>query len=188
MRKNLIIILSGTPASGKDTITREILQKYPCDFMVLRKHKTIKESQDYVPISEELFKEKILHGEFMEYHGRYGNYYGADKNEANKIINKGFIPIVHNGHFKYIFDFLKNDEYTFFNIYLECNEKNAMNRLLLRNDKNINDRIDAYKEERYDYLKFMQNSKNELFNLILDTNKLSPEESAKLIYKKTTQF
>lgn len=82
----MIIVITGKTASGKDTIIKSILQKFPN----LKKITTTtsrqirtgeKDGTDYHFIPLDQFKEKIRNNEFFEYVEYGGNMYGTEKKE-----------------------------------------------------------------------------------------------------------
>lgn len=83
---NLLIVLTGKTASGKDTVAARLLEKNP----QLRKVITTTsrplrtgevDGKDYNFISKDKFNEKIANGGFIEYVEYAGNFYGTEKKE-----------------------------------------------------------------------------------------------------------
>lgn len=93
-----IIVLSGMPASGKDTVTLALTKKHP-DFVHFKKHKfsisPFKET--YINISKENFIAEINANNFLQYSERYGNYYGIHKCNLSNLLKSGKIPVIHSG-------------------------------------------------------------------------------------------
>lgn len=108
-----VILLSGMPASGKDTITLKLIEKYFSNkYVWLKKFRSISENDEikdsYFNISTKEFEYKILQGEFIQYHQRYNRYYGVSKATLNKYIDRGQIPIIHVGRLENIYEIKNN--------------------------------------------------------------------------------
>jgi guanylate kinase len=95
-----IIIIAAPSGSGKTSITRFLLQKYPalCLSVSAATRKPRGEEKDgvhYHFISEEEFKHKIEENAFVEWEMVYeGSYYGTLKAELERIWNLGKTPIL----------------------------------------------------------------------------------------------
>ncbi len=88
----ILLILTGSTASGKDTVVRKLLQRFP-DFSKITTttsrlpRKDEKEGKDYYFVSRERFLERLQAGEFLETVEYSGNYYGTTKAEIRKVLN-----------------------------------------------------------------------------------------------------
>jgi len=95
-----IIIIAAPSGSGKTSITRYLLQKYPLLSLSIsaatRKPRgEEKDGVHYHFISEDEFKQKIEENAFVEWEMVYeGSYYGTLKQELERIWNLGKIPIL----------------------------------------------------------------------------------------------
>jgi guanylate kinase len=95
-----IIIIAAPSGSGKTSITRFLLQKYPTLSLSIsaatRKPRgEEKDGVHYHFISEEDFKHKIEENAFVEWEMVYeGSYYGTLKAELERIWNLGKTPIL----------------------------------------------------------------------------------------------
>lgn len=95
-----IIIIAAPSGSGKTSITRFLLQKYPSLSLSIsaatRKPRgEEKDGVHYHFISEEDFKHKIEENAFVEWEMVYeGSYYGTLKTELERIWNLGKTPIL----------------------------------------------------------------------------------------------
>jgi guanylate kinase len=98
--ENRIIIITAPSGAGKTSITHYLLKTIPqLSFSIsaatreprgLEKHGT-----DYYFISQEEFKNKIQHDEFVEWEMVYeGKYYGTLKSEVQRIWNMNKIPLL----------------------------------------------------------------------------------------------
>ena len=97
---NKLILITAPSGSGKTSIVNHLLRKYPeLAFSVsatTRKPRgNEKDGVDYYFISEEEFKEKIHHKEFLEWEMVYeGKYYGTLKSELQRIWNMKKVPLL----------------------------------------------------------------------------------------------
>ncbi|SKC16572.1 guanylate kinase [Dyadobacter psychrophilus] len=94
--KGKLIIFSAPSGSGKTTIVRHLLKKYPnlLAFSVSastrerRDHEV--DGKDYYFIPKKEFRERIAKNEFAEWEEVYaGNYYGTFKTEIERLWNEG---------------------------------------------------------------------------------------------------
>ncbi|MDR2292656.1 MAG: guanylate kinase [Prevotellaceae bacterium] len=96
---NKVIIFSAPSGSGKTTIVKHLLAKYPqLKFSVSstsrKKRDDEIEGKDYYFISLDEFRRQIAKGKFIEYEEVYeGRLYGTLKSEAKRIWNEGKIIV-----------------------------------------------------------------------------------------------
>ncbi len=96
-----IIIITAPSGAGKTSITHWLLAKYPdkLAFSVsaaTRNPRSYeKDGKDYYFITLENFKQKIQHGEFVEWEMVYeGKFYGTLKSELERIWKAGKTPLL----------------------------------------------------------------------------------------------
>ena len=96
-----IIILTAPSGAGKTSITRFLLNKHPdrlafsISAATRKARGAEKNGVDYYFLSEEEFKQKIQHEEFLEWEMVYeGKYYGTLKSEMNRIWSEGKVPLL----------------------------------------------------------------------------------------------
>jgi guanylate kinase len=95
-----IIIITAPSGAGKTSITRHLMQKFPeLAFSVsaaTRKPRGYEvDGKDYHFITEEEFKQRIQHNEFVEWEMVYeGKYYGTLKSELESIWSRSKIPVL----------------------------------------------------------------------------------------------
>ncbi|MCD8300493.1 MAG: guanylate kinase [Clostridiales bacterium] len=83
--KGLLAVLSGFAGSGKGTIMKKLLEKYPEDYALSVSATTRhprpgeEEGREYFFKTEEEFKEMICSGELLEYAGYVGHHYGTPR-------------------------------------------------------------------------------------------------------------
>jgi len=171
---NLLIVLSGKTASGKDTIIERLLSGYPSIRKIITTTTRIPRNEekagiDYKFITEEEFKRKINEGDFLEYVEYGGNFYGTEKpqillaldesviwkidpsrsGEIRQFVEKAFSPPIAS-------QLLRN----LLVIYLTVDDETILQRLKQRGlpEKEINLRIEEDKlyweryKDKYDYV------------------------------------
>lgn len=95
-----IIIITAPSGSGKTSITRYLMQKFPqLSFSVSATTRLPRPKEqngvDYYFLTTEAFKSKIDAEEFIEYEMVYqGVYYGTLKTEMNRIWNNLQVPVL----------------------------------------------------------------------------------------------
>jgi len=95
-----LIIITAPSGAGKTSITRHLMQHFPqLAFSIsaaTRKSRGYEQDGvDYHFISEDEFKQKIQHEEFVEWEMVYeGKYYGTLKSELQRIWSDGKIPVL----------------------------------------------------------------------------------------------
>ena len=106
-----ILIFSGMPASGKDTVTDKLCEM-DSHYTAFMKYKAVGPNDEikntYYNISREEFEIKIKNGNFLQYHGRYGRYYGIAEDTLAGLLEKNLIPIIHIGRIENYYMLLKN--------------------------------------------------------------------------------
>lgn len=97
---NKLILITAPSGSGKTSIVNHLLKKYPqlafsVSATTRNPRKNEKDGVDYYFISEEEFKEKIHHKEFLEWELVYqGKYYGTLKSEIERIWSQKKVPVL----------------------------------------------------------------------------------------------
>ncbi len=98
MNKGKLIVVSAPSGSGKTTIAKKILEKFP--FMKFSVSATTRpkrngevDGKDYFFLSREEFEKKIQNGELLEWEEIYGNYYGTLKSIVESALKNGDILV-----------------------------------------------------------------------------------------------
>lgn len=185
---NMLLLLSGTPASGKDTITNILTQRNP-RFSHFRKHRSGDKpglGVGYIHVTDEEFTSMSAKGEFLQSHYRYGRGYGVAHSELIKHWVKGDIPIVHVGQYRNIGDLstLRSKGIVTVSILLLVSLQETCRRLLLRHPGNpaeVDERLKAYKEERADLAALVRSGQALEFDLVCDNSHNRPHDVATLI-------
>lgn len=175
-----IIVFSGMPASGKDTITGRLNQINP-GIVYFKKYRAIgpkdKLKDTYFNVSVEEFEKMIEQEAFIQYHGRYSRYYGIAKSTLIELLNEDIVPIIHIGRIENYYTFIKNLKEFEKQNNLEINvihiqlweEKNELERRIKKRDVNeeeVQKRICAMEQEFYDAKEMMQKQKKP-FSIII---------------------
>ena len=94
MEKGLLIVLSGPSGTGKGTVCDALLEKrkdialsVSCTTRSPRPGEV--EGESYYFVSEQYFKEMLVHDEFLEHASVYGNYYGTPTSFVQKQLSHG---------------------------------------------------------------------------------------------------
>lgn len=92
--KGKLFVFSAPSGSGKTTIIKNVLEKFPelifsISFTTRKKRLSEIDGKDYFFISEKEFKNKIENDEFLEWGKFFGYYYGTLKSFIFENLNKG---------------------------------------------------------------------------------------------------
>ena len=98
MKRGKLIVISAPSGSGKTTIARAIMQRYPG--MLFSVSATTRppragelEGRDYFFLLKEEFQRRVQHGDLVEWEEIYGNYYGTLKSEVDRALQQGTIML-----------------------------------------------------------------------------------------------
>ena len=183
-----IILLSGTPASGKDTLTNELM-RLDKRFIHFKKHKIAsggKMDDTYYLISKENFDNMVINNEFVQYHYRYDRGYAVSLKELNRLKNLGKIPIIHVGKYENIQSFIDFGLKNILSILIYTNRNITLDRLIKRHlgdEIEIKNRIKAYDEEINQLFEFFNKDKKMNFDIILNNNSNDITEISLNLYK-----
>lgn len=89
-----LFIITGTSAVGKTTVAKGVLKKVKnlkrsLTYTSRPRRKKEINHLDYHFISLSQFKQRIKNSDFLEWANNYGNFYGTDKREINKLLSQG---------------------------------------------------------------------------------------------------
>lgn len=186
MNKKTLILLSGTPASGKDSITNEMI-KTNSKFTHFKKHKIStggKLDNTYNLVSKSEFDQMAESNKFLQYHYRYDRGYGVSKAELELNWNNGFIPIIHVGKYENIHFFLNDDNIRIISVLIMTSKDETNRRLILRHNNDnseIKARMNAYIEERKELSELISKGDRLHFDFIIENTFVSASKVGKLI-------
>ena len=188
-----LILMSGMPASGKDTVTEKLVSSHP-QFIAFKKHRGI-HVQDipkstYYNISYDEFESRIRSNEFLQYHLRYGRYYGVSKRELLNCFEQKLIPIIHVGRLSNFFalkeaimELEKEEGFTVIlhHILLWESKETLTARIMRRSSdkEEIKKRINAMNQEFEDNIAIMNQGMKPFTIVIKNTNS---EETSRIIF------
>ncbi len=98
------VLLSGAPATGKDTLSRKLAGRDSV-FTIFRKHRadpvgSPTDDSVYIPVSVDEFQSIVDADGFIQHHSRYGRRYGVSRNEYSRLTEEGKISIIHIGKYE----------------------------------------------------------------------------------------
>ena len=93
--RGLFIVVSAPSGTGKTTICRLLLEKWPnlsfsVSFTTRSPRPDERDGESYHFISTAAFKEKIARGEFAEWVENFGQFYGTSKITMESCLEKGY--------------------------------------------------------------------------------------------------
>lgn len=93
-----LIVISAPGGVGKDSVIRGLLAMLPdCVRNITTTSRPMRlgevDGRDYYFLTAEQFKEKIDHGDFIEYNLFTGNYYGTERARLNTLLSEHRIVI-----------------------------------------------------------------------------------------------
>lgn len=194
-----ILVLSGTPASGKDTITALMEQYGGGRYCFFKKHKGVPDvhgamvdprNAAYRLTDQETFLRMAQEQRFLQHHERYGCGYGVSIDELESHWACGQIPIIHNGRQENLPGLFRG-EHTLFSVLLLSGRLATRERILSRNGGDLVDadnRIRAYHEERHEIAEMLEKGLPLYCHMAVSTDKMPPDTVAHMIVSATDRF
>jgi guanylate kinase len=98
MSKGKLIVISAPSGSGKTTIAKAVMAKYPTiEFSVSATTRPIRKGEqdgkDYFFLKREEFEKRIDQGMLVEWEEIYGNLYGTLKSEVDRALSQGRVML-----------------------------------------------------------------------------------------------
>lgn len=180
-----VLLLSGTPASGKDTIT-SLLLELNSRFRHFKKHRASDQPKNdgtYIHVAPDEFRVMADQGEFLQHHYRYDRGYGVSLKVLNQHWANEEIPIIHVGKYENIAP-LRTEEVNTTSVLLMVSLLETERRLKQRHvddTKEIERRIAAYYEERAELAGLINSGTPLEFDLMVENSNKHPEKIAQLI-------
>lgn len=182
-----VLLLSGTPASGKDTISN-LLVDIDSRFRHFKKHRGSNQPKDdntYIHVSFSQFSALSDEDEFVQFHSRYGRGYGVSRTELERHWQQGEIPIIHVGKYENIEPF-KKANLDVSSVLLLVSLSETKRRLTERHPgdtEEVEKRLAAYHEERQELASLIASGDTLDFDVILDNSGLDAQGVAEDIVK-----
>lgn len=169
MTPNILVVLTGKTASGKDTVASRLQIRFPDFKKVLTTTSRLPrngetEGIDYNFITEDDFRQKISEGEFLEHVCYGGNFYGTQQTQITGNLNNNLIWRIDPSRAGQVRELIRNSfdpktaEDLFKKvvvIYLTVNDEVALERLNKRKLKN-----EEIERRMYEDRKFWQKHKD----------------------------
>jgi len=98
MSKGKLIVISAPSGSGKTTIAKAVMAKYPTiEFSVSATTRPMRKGEaegvDYFFLKREEFEKRIKQGMLVEWEEIYGNLYGTLKSEVDRALSGGRVML-----------------------------------------------------------------------------------------------
>ena len=187
MRGPYVILMSGTPASGKDTVSAELLAM-SSEFVHFRKHKIEaggRRDDSYILVSKEQFDVMVQAEEFTQYHFRYNRGYGVARSEIKRCWAEGKTPIIHVGKYENITAFTDSG-IDMFSVLLLTSRHQTEQRLHARHPGDLTEvqaRLQSYDEERAELSALILSGSALHFNIIVENTLGDAVDAAALIQR-----
>jgi len=98
MSKGKLIVISAPSGSGKTTIAKAVMAKYPTiEFSISATTRAMRQGEsegvDYFFLKREEFEARIQRGMLVEWEEIYGNLYGTLKSEVDRALSQGRVML-----------------------------------------------------------------------------------------------
>jgi guanylate kinase len=173
------ILLSGPPASGKDSVTSALHRLDPRLVLFPRLKAGTGRMAGYRPISFEALDRMVSERRIIQSHERYGNRYAVDREYLYALLAEGKHPVIHVGRMHNLESF-RALRPTFLSVLLWASRDVVAKRLNLRGDDLLEERLDAWEVECADIARA---SGGDAFDIAIDTGAASIDESADAIMR-----
>lgn len=180
-----IVLLSGTPASGKDTITG-LLAKFDPKYRHFKKHRSSdqpKADGTYIHVDDAEFSRLAAQGEFAQHHYRYGRGYGVARSQLEHHWTQGETPVIHVGKYQNIAPLLALGA-SVTSVLLLVSQDETLQRLQQRHPDDpaeVERRMEAYRQERAELAELIASGAPLAFDLMVDNSSNDPEGVSRAI-------
>jgi guanylate kinase len=173
------VILYGPPASGKDTVSRELI-KLDSRYELYRKLKSGSGNMSGYRRAEHTDLDRLRRNDLILYaNERYGNTYAVDLPELEAIGKRNRVPIIHMGQVEGVVSLRKHSTH-WTTALLWCDRATARQRSLERGNSDVSARVAAWDESLIE----LKNWQDETFDTLIDTDKVSPRSAAQVIHSR----
>ena len=175
--KRTALALYGPPASGKDTVTRALMQ-LSADYVPFERLKVGSGRSNGYRSTTLAEIERLRDRDLIVYENeRYGNLYVVDQPALDGLLDRGAIPIVHVRQIEGVHA-LKRYPADWLAVLVWCSRQVAEERARARGSKDVPARLAAWDETAGD----LARSRPDDFSLRIDTEQHSPVEAASRIH------
>lgn len=180
-----LLLLSGTPASGKDTVTRAILRRSD-RFIWLRRYRTgtAAPKPPYHQVDEATFEWMAEFGQFLQHHDRYGRRYGITARDVIAAMVGGLVPILHIGRPGHLAPLLDFGGPGAMSVLLLSGRRETQTRLEGRSPgdpADVRRRLAAYETERAELARLLHTGKPLPYDVAIETGRRAAGETAEMI-------
>ncbi|CAO5187139.1 Guanylate kinase [Frankia sp. AiPs1] len=177
------VILYGPPASGKDTITVALTARDDRYVHFDRLKAGINARAPYRVASTGELDRLQAQGQILYANERYGNVYAIDRPRLDELTAAGRVPVVHLGQVAGIEALHTSYPARWVTVLLWCPREVTATRAHERGSTDVDARLTVWDETSTDLDK---DARPDLFDLVLRTDRRSPEQAADLIHRAVT--
>ncbi|MEO1044889.1 MAG: hypothetical protein AAFX04_05560 [Pseudomonadota bacterium] len=170
-----VILLSGPPTSGKDTLTQCLHDLDPCYVMANKFKDSTSGSSNHIIISPAEFDLMIEQEELLQWHSRYGRRYGLSRKTINTALDNRQWPIVHTGKLENLLN-IKGKVHNSLSILLACTPQTIHQRLAERHAGDLEEQATRFEAAREELQETAHNLS--YFDIIFDNNGNDPVKAA----------
>jgi guanylate kinase len=172
------IILFGPPASGKDTVTKE-LEALDSKYRYFHRLK-VGGGRDtgYRSTTESALHRMQEADQIIYSNQRYESTYAVDRLHLDELLAFGRVPIVHIGQIAGVETVVRRYPARWLVVGLWCSRIEAERRLQARSDSRTQERITAWDTT----LAEQRSADPDLFGLQINTGEISPDRTAQAIH------
>ena len=174
------VLLYGPPASGKDAVTRALLQLDPAFRHYARLKVGGGRTAGYEIVSASELDALRSRGEVLYENVRYGSRYAVDRPRLQAVCDAGAIPVVHLGQIAGVRALTGSFSARWLPVLLWCSRDTSEARLAERPSGDLASRLDAWDQTARD----MSENGTGGFTLCIDTDRQDPDEAAQLIHER----
>jgi guanylate kinase len=171
------VILYGPPASGKDTVTAELLELSDAYAYFEKLKVGAGRTAGYRMVSDERLADLRERGLILHEIARYGATYAVDSVTLDKLLDDGRIPIVHMGQVAGV-KALRQHKARWLDVLLWCPKEVTAERARRRGSGDVEERLSAWDATLAD----LGSLAGPQFTMAIRTDALVPSTVAALVH------